>query len=118
MLDLQWALPVSSPSTTWESPTLAAPQSMETRHLGAPHRLTPTTTMSPELVPGATVMLPALSKRPLPPQQLLQLPQLLLDLLSLLLLEPASVASRVVLPMAVLLEVKRPRSMSTPGRLV
>ena len=49
-----------SPSTSWESPTPAAPQSMETPHLGAPPRLMPTTTMS--LVPGDTVMPPALFK--------------------------------------------------------
>ena len=53
-------LPVPSPSTSWESPTPAAPQSMETPHLGAPPRLMPTTTMS--LVPGDTVMPPALFK--------------------------------------------------------
>lgn len=53
-------LPVFSPSTSWESPTPAAPQSMETPHLGAPPRLMPTTTMS--LVPGDTVMPPALFK--------------------------------------------------------
>ena len=61
-MDLQRALPVLSPSTTWESPTLAAPQSMEIRHLGVPPRLTPTTTMSLELVLGDTVMPPALFK--------------------------------------------------------
>merc|ERR1711936_1531012 len=53
-------------------------------HPGVPPRLMPTTTMLVELVPGDTVMPLALFKRPLPPQHLPLLPQLLLDLLSLL----------------------------------
>merc|ERR1719264_1921985 len=48
-------LPVPSPSTTWESSTSAVPPSMETPHPGVPPRLMPTTTMSPESVPGDTV---------------------------------------------------------------
>merc|ERR550539_2325843 len=56
-------LPVPSPSTTWESSTSAVPPSMETPHPGVPPRLMPTTTMSPELVPGDTVMPLALFKR-------------------------------------------------------
>merc|ERR1719266_1339744 len=85
-------LPVPSPSTSWESPTSAAPLSMETPHPGVQPRLMPTTTMSPELVPGDTVMHLALFKRLLPPQHLPLLPQLLLDLLSLL---PQELASAV-----------------------
>merc|ERR1712037_1034795 len=85
-----WDLPVFSPSTSWESPTSAVPPSMETPHPGVQHRPMPTTTMSPELVPGDTVMPLALFKRPLPPQHLPLLPQLLLDLLSLLPQELAS----------------------------
>merc|ERR1719193_2459422 len=81
-------LPVPSPSTSWESFTSAAPQLMETPCLGVPPRLMPTTTMSLELVPGDTVMPLALFKRPLPPQRL----HLLLDLLSLLPQEHASAA--------------------------
>merc|ERR1719361_1410467 len=77
-------LPVPSPSTSWESSTSAAPPSMETPHPGVQPRLMPTTTMSPGLVPGDAVMHLALFKRPLPPQHLPLLPQLLLDLLSLL----------------------------------
>merc|ERR1719153_790294 len=83
---------VPSPSTSWESPTSAAPQLMETPHLGAPPRLMPTTTMSLELVPGDTAMPLALFKRPLLPQRLHLQPQLLLDLLSLL---PQELASAV-----------------------
>merc|ERR1711902_45813 len=78
-------LPVPSPSTTWESSTSVAPPSMETPHPGVPPRLMPTTTMSPELVPGDTAMPLALFKRPLPPQ-------LLPVLLSLL---PQALASAV-----------------------
>merc|ERR1719205_27209 len=74
-------LPVPSPSTTWESSTSAAPPLMETPHPGVQPRLMPTTTMLVELVPGDTVMPLALFKRPLPPQHLPLLPQLLLDLL-------------------------------------
>ena len=59
-LALRRDLPAFSPSTSWESPTPAAPQSMETPHLGAPPRLMLTTTMS--VVTGDTVMPPALSK--------------------------------------------------------
>ena len=51
-----------SPSTSWESHTSAAPQLMETPGLGVPPRLTLTTTMSLALVPGGTVMPPALFK--------------------------------------------------------
>merc|ERR1712037_636235 len=54
---------VPSPSISWESSTSAAPPLMETPHLGVQPRLMPTTTMSPELVPGDTVMPPALFKR-------------------------------------------------------
>merc|ERR1719192_2069050 len=81
-----------SPSTTWESSTSVAPPSMETPHPGVQPRLMPTTTMSPELVPGDTAMPLALFKRPLPPQHLPLLPQLLPDLLSLL---PQELASAV-----------------------
>merc|ERR1719391_1986643 len=85
-------LPVPSPSTSWESHTLAAPQLMETPGLGVPPRLTLTTIMSLALVPGGTVMPPALFKRLLPPQHLhLQL-QLRLVLLLLLPQELASAA--------------------------
>merc|ERR1719239_1203873 len=80
----------SSPSPSWESPTSAVPPSMETPLPGAPHRLTPTMTMSLESAPGDTVMPPALFKRLLPPQQLLLLPQPPQDLSSLLPLELAS----------------------------
>merc|ERR1712037_132804 len=85
-------LPVPSPSTTWESSTSAAPPSTETPHPGVQHRLMPTTTMSPELVPGDTAMPLALFKRLLPPQHLPLQPQLLPDLLSLLPQELASAA--------------------------
>ena len=95
-------LPVSSPSTTWESSTTAAPQLTETPDLGAsPRRM--------ELVPGGDTVIPlALFKvqkrhnfigegvilafhtqRLMPPQHLLLQPQLLLGLLSLLLRELA-----------------------------
>merc|ERR1712184_130144 len=90
-------LAVLSPSTSWESSTSAAPPSMETPHPGVQPRLMPMTTMSPELVPGDTVMHLALFKRPLPPQHLPLLPQLLLDLLSLLPQELASAVRRAVL---------------------
>merc|ERR1719234_556505 len=83
-------LPASSPSHTWTSLTSAAPPSMETPHLGAQPRLIPTMFMSVELAPGDTVLPLALFKRLLPPQQLLLLPQLLQDPLSLLPLELAS----------------------------
>merc|ERR1712037_417408 len=83
-------LPVPSPSTTWESSTSDVPPSTETSHPGVPPRLMPTTTMSPELVPGDTAMPLALFKRPLPQQHLPLLPQLLRDLLSLLPQELAS----------------------------
>ena len=56
---LLWAPPVLSPSTSWESHTLAAPQLMETPHLGAQPRLMPTMIMSLELVPGGTARPPA-----------------------------------------------------------
>merc|ERR1712088_650988 len=85
-------LPAPSPSTTWEFSTSDAPPSMETPHPGVPPRLMPTTTMSPELVPGDTAMPLALFKRPLLPQHLPLQPQLLLDLLSLL---PQELASAV-----------------------
>merc|ERR1712055_739433 len=91
-LALELVLLVSSHSTSGASPTPAAPPSMETPHPGAPPRLMPTTTMSPELVPGDTAMPLALFKRPLPPQHPPLLPQLLLDLLSLL---PQELASAV-----------------------
>ena len=143
-------LPVPSPSTSWESPTPAAPQSMETPHLGAPPKLMPTTTMS--LVPGDTVMPPALFKvekwynyigewvilafntqRPLSllPQEPVRLCELnpwmqfqkkysrpLLIEKSFLTDNFAifSVAWRAVLPMAVSLVARRPKSMSTLGR--
>jgi hypothetical protein len=92
LMALQLDLPVPSPSTTWESSTSDVPPSMETPHPGVPPRLIPTTTMYLELVPGDTVRPLALFKRPLPPQHLPLLPQLLLDLLSLLPQELASVA--------------------------
>ena len=59
---LLWAPPVLSPSTSWESHTPAAPPSMETPHPGAQPRLMPTMIMSLALVPGGTVMPPALFK--------------------------------------------------------
>ena len=62
MTALQPDLPAPSPSTTWESSTPDVPPSMETPHPGVPPRLMPTTTMSPELVPGDTVMPLALFK--------------------------------------------------------
>merc|ERR1712055_1017522 len=55
-LALELVLLVSSHSTSGASPTPAAPPSMETPHPGAQPRLMPTTTMSPELVPGDTAM--------------------------------------------------------------
>merc|ERR1719234_2341480 len=67
----------SSPSLTWTSLTSDVPPSMETPHPGAQPRLIPTMFMSVESAPGDTVMPLALFKRPLPPQQLLLLPQLL-----------------------------------------
>merc|ERR1712226_1006777 len=81
-----------SPSTTWESSTLAVPPSMETPGLGVPPRLMPTTTMSLELVPGDTVMPLALFKKPLSQQQPPRKPQQTLGLLSLLPQELASAA--------------------------
>merc|ERR1712061_487575 len=85
------ALLAFSLSTTWASPTLDVPPSMETPLPGAPPRLTPTMTMSLVLVPGDTAMLLAPFKRQLlPPRP--QLPPLLQDLSSLLLQELASAA--------------------------
>merc|ERR1712037_159878 len=63
MTALQRDLPAPSPSTTWESSTTDVPPSTETPHPGVPPRLIPTTSMSPELVPGDTVMPLALFKR-------------------------------------------------------
>ena len=56
------ALLAFSLSTTWASPTLDVPPSMETPLPGAPPRLTPTMTMSLVLVPGDTAMPLALFK--------------------------------------------------------
>merc|ERR1712061_363713 len=85
------ALLAFSLSTTWASPTLDVPPSMETPLPGAPPRLTPTMTMSLVLVPGDTAMPLAPFKRQLlPPRP--QLPPLLQDLSSLLLQELASAA--------------------------
>merc|ERR1712130_388478 len=78
--------------TSWESSTSDVRRLMETQHPGVPPRLMKTLNMSPELVPGDTVMPLALFKKPLPPQQPLLQPHLTLDLLSLLPLELASAA--------------------------
>merc|ERR1719458_799291 len=63
MMALRRDLPAPSPSTTWESSTPVAPPSTETPHHGVPPRLMPTTTTSPELVPGDTAMPLALEER-------------------------------------------------------
>merc|ERR1712020_882584 len=86
MMGLPPALLAFSLSTTWASPTLDVPPSMETPLPGAPPRLTPTMTMSLVLVPGDTAMPLAPFKRQLLPPPLLQ------DLSSLLLQELASAA--------------------------
>merc|ERR1712223_516733 len=68
-----------SRSTSWASPTPAAPRSTGTPLPGARLRLTRSTTTLLESAPGDTATPPALFKRRLPPPRPLLSPQLLQD---------------------------------------